>query len=67
MSSSNNQIERFFGLITSQRIRRGSFRSVRELEDAIMTYIEAHNEEPKPFNWVATPEQIFDKLTERFG
>jgi len=61
-----NQVERFFGLITSQRIRRGSFRSVKELVDAIMDYIHAHNEEPQPFNWVATPEQIFDKLTERF-
>ena len=62
-----NQVERFFGLITSQRIRRGSFRSVKELKDAIMDYIEAHNKEPKPFNWVATPEQIFDKLSERFN
>lgn len=62
-----NQVERFFGLITSQRIRRGSFRSVKELEKAIMDYIDAHNTEPKAFNWVATPEQIFDKLTERFS
>jgi transposase len=59
-----NQVERFFGLITSQRIRRGSFRSVKELEDAIMRYIEAHNLASKTFAWVATPEQIFEKLAD---
>ena len=32
-----------------------------------MDYIDDHNTEPKAFNWVATPEQIFDKLTERFS
>ena len=62
-----NQVERFFGLITTQRIRRGSFRSVKELETAILDYIEHHNSDPKPFNWVATPEQIFDKLAKRFS
>jgi transposase len=62
-----NQIERFFGLITDQRIRRGSFQSVKELVTAIMDYIEAHNEDPKPFVWTKTPEQIFDKITESFG
>ena len=62
-----NQVERFFGLITSQRIRRGNFRSVKELEKAIMDYIESHNEAPEPFKWVATPEQIFDKLSDRFN
>jgi transposase len=62
-----NQIERFFGLITSQRIRRGNFRSVKELEKAILDYIDGHNEDPKPFNWTATPEQVFDKLTVSFS
>jgi transposase len=61
-----NQIERFFGLITEQRIRRGSFQSVKELVKAIMDYIEAHNEDPKPFVWTKTPEQIFDKISEAF-
>lgn len=61
-----NQIERFFGLITSQRIRRGSFESVKELERAICGYIEQHNDDPKPFVWTKTPEQIFDKITEAF-
>jgi len=62
-----NQVERFFGLITTQRIRRGNFRSVKELEEAIMAYIESHNESPGPFKWVATPEEIFEKLTEAFS
>jgi len=62
-----NQVERFFGLITSQRIRRGSFSSVKELERAILDYIEANNKDPKPFVWTKTPEQIFDKISESFN
>ena len=61
-----NQIERFFGLITSQRIRRGSFSSVKELEKAIVDYIEQHNDDPKPFVWTKTAEQIVDKITNGF-
>ena len=48
-ASWTNQVERFFGLITSQRIRRGSFGSVKELEKATMGYIDGHNENPEPF------------------
>lgn len=62
-----NQIERFFGLITEQRIRRGSFQSVKELEQAIIDYIEAHNANPKPFIWTAAPEKIFEKITRSFS
>ena len=62
-----NRIERFFGLITSQRIRRGSFQSVAELEKAILACIEEHNENPKPFVWTKTPEQIFDKISDAFN
>lgn len=62
-----NQIERFFGLITEERIRRGNFQSVKELEQAIMEYIEAHNADPRPFMWTATAEEIFDKITEKFS
>ena len=62
-----NQIERFFGLITSERIRRGSFASVKDLVAAIESYIENHNKNPKPFVWTATPEKIFDKITEAFS
>jgi transposase len=58
-----NQVERWFALITEQCIRRGSFPSVPALEKAISHYIEQHNIDPKPFNWTATPESIFQKIT----
>ena len=43
-----NQVERFFGLITEDRIRRGVFKSVAELETAIQQYLDHHNADPKP-------------------
>ena len=48
--------------LTNKRIRRGVFRSVRELETAIREYIEVHNEDPKPFVWTRTADQILDSL-----
>lgn len=62
-----SQIERFFGLITSERIRRRNFASIKELVAAIDSYIENHNKNPQPFVWTATPEKIFDKITEAFS
>jgi transposase len=61
-SSWLNQVERFFGKITEQAIRRGSFTSVRQLEQAIHAYLEQHNRQPKPFVWTATADGIFRKL-----
>jgi transposase len=58
-----NQVERWFALITGECIRRGSFRSVQALEKAINDYIAEHNRHPKPFQWTATPEGIFEKIT----
>jgi len=46
-----NLVERFFAEITTKRIRRGIFRSVAELEDAIHDYLDRHNIDPKPFVW----------------
>jgi hypothetical protein len=43
-----NQVERFFGLITEDRIRCGAFKSVTQLEAAIQEYLESHNADPKP-------------------
>lgn len=57
-----NQVERFFGLITEQRIRRGAFTSVPELETAIMDYLEHHNADPKPFVWTASAADILAKV-----
>ncbi|EGO96868.1 IS630 family transposase [Acidiphilium sp. PM] len=53
-----NQVERFFGMLTDDQIRRGAHRSVRELEAAITTYIDAHNADPKPFRWVKSADEI---------
>lgn len=57
-----NQVERFFAEITQRRIRRGSFDSVRQLEQAIAAYLEDHNRNPKPFVWTASADQILSKL-----
>ena len=57
-----NQVERFFGLITQQRIRRGVFKSVADLEAAIRDYLEHHNADPKPFVWTASAAAILEKV-----
>jgi len=57
-----NQVERFFGLLTDRRIRRGTFGSVRELEAAIRDYLAHHNETAKPFTWTADADSILKKI-----
>lgn len=57
-----NQVERWFAKITQQRIRRGAFLSVKDLEQAIMSYIEENNRHPKPFVWTATADLILGKV-----
>jgi len=57
-----NLVERWFAELTNKRIRRGVFRSVKELEVAIREYIEVHNEDPKPFVWTRTADQILDSI-----
>jgi transposase len=61
-SSWLNQIERWFAEITAKRIRRGTFRSVKELTRAIESYIRDHNRNPKPFVWTATARSILRKV-----
>jgi transposase len=63
-SSWLNQVERFFAEITEKRIRRGSFRSVKDLEKAIKEYLENHNKDPKPFVWTATADKILNRIVE---
>ena len=46
-----NLVERWFAELTNKRIRRGVFRSVKDLQAAIREYIDVHNEDPKPFVW----------------
>jgi len=57
-----NQVERFFGLITDDRIRRGVFKSVPQLVAAIQEYLEQHNADPKPFVWTASVTAILEKV-----
>jgi transposase len=61
-SSWLNQVERFFAKITNERIRRGVFRSVGELQQAIESYIANHNRAPKPFRWTASADAILGKV-----
>ena len=53
-----NLVERWFALLTEQQLRRGVFRSARNLETAIRNYIDTHNEQPKPFIWTKTADEI---------
>src|SRR5215467_18007 len=61
-SSWLNQVERWFAEITRKRIRRGTFRSVRELTKAIHEYIRIYNHNPQPFHWVASASRIIRKV-----
>src|SRR5581483_2788488 len=61
-SSWLNQVERWFGLITQQAIRRGSFRSVRELVARINHFVQHYNRNCRPFVWTATADSILQKL-----
>ena len=61
-SSWLNLIERWFRDLTDKRIRRGAFRSIGELVQAIMDYIEAHNDDPETFQRTAKAEDILAKV-----
>src|SRR5437016_1240779 len=62
-SSWLNLIERWLGELTSKRVRRDSFHSVKDLENAIAAFLAAWNEHPQPFVWTATVESIKEKLS----
>jgi hypothetical protein len=55
-------IRKWFAEITNKRIRRGVFRSVKELQAAIREYIDVHNENPKPFVWTRTADEILASI-----
>ena len=57
-----NLVERFFGLITQERIRRGVFTSLDALETAIREYLDNHNAAPNPFVWTKSADQILAKV-----
>ena len=56
-----NLVEVFFGIITRQAIRRGSYDSVRQLTTAIRAFITAYNDRCQPFTWTKTPDEILAK------
>ena len=57
-----NLVERWFAELTSKQLRRGVHRSVRELETAIQEFLATHNENPKPFVWTKTADQILASI-----
>jgi transposase len=57
-----NMVERFFRDLTVNRLRRGVFRDVMELVNAIDQYVDLHNEKPKPFIWTKSAKDILEKV-----
>ncbi len=55
-------MERWFALLTERQLRRGVFRSTAELERAIERYLEHHNQDPRPFIWTKTADEILRAL-----
>jgi len=61
-SSWLNLVERWFAELTTKRLRRGSHRSVRQLNADIRAWIETWNEDPRPFVWTKTADQILESI-----
>jgi transposase len=61
-SSWLNQVERWFGLLTDKRLRRGVHRSVQALEKDIRAWVKNWNENPHPFTWTKTADEILERL-----
>jgi len=61
-SSWINQVERWFALLSEKQIRRGTHRSVPQLEQAIRLYLSIYNQNPQPFIWVKTADQILESI-----
>ena len=57
-----NQVERWFAVITQRTIRRGSFRSVKQLVHRIDDFVTAYNDTARPFLWTATADSILGKI-----
>ncbi|MFB7006383.1 IS630 family transposase [Streptomyces sp. NPDC056287] len=63
-SSWMNQVERWFGLLTDKLIRRGVHTSVKALEQDIKAWIDGWNENPRPFTWTKTADEILKSLAD---
>ena len=57
-----NQVERFFALLTEKQLRRGVHRSTKELEAAILRYMDTVNADPKPFRWTKSADDILASI-----
>jgi putative transposase len=57
-----NQVEIWFNIITQKAIRRGTFKSVKELISKIEQFVEHYNKEARPFIWTATADSILQKI-----
>lgn len=57
-----NMVERFFGLLTEHALRRGSHSSAGQLRRAIHDYLDAHNDEPKPFTWTKSATDVLNSI-----
>jgi transposase len=66
-SSWLNQVERWFGLLTEKLLRRGVHKSVRQLERDILAWVDKWNEDPKPFIWTKSAEEILESLGRLLG
>ena len=61
-SSWLNQVEGWFSILETQQLKRGSHHSVAELKEAIHDFLDAHNEEPKPFKWTKSADEILARV-----
>jgi transposase len=61
-SSWPNLVERWFAELTTKKLRRGAHRSVRQLNTDIRAWIETWNDDPRPFIWTTTADEILDSI-----
>jgi hypothetical protein len=57
-----NEVERWFALLTDEKLRRAAHRSIQAMEKDIRDWIKTWNENPRPFVWTKTADEILDRL-----
>jgi hypothetical protein len=57
-----NLVERWFSALTTKKLQRSAHRNVKELANDILAWAAAWNENPRPFVWTKTAEQILERL-----
>jgi hypothetical protein len=61
-SGATSLVERWFAILSQRQIKRGSHRSTLELEKAIRNFLDVHNQDPKPFVWHKTADEIIESV-----